>query len=304
ELSKGVGGIVRAAEAPETFEPARAESLLRRHFGVATLEGFGLGGLRAAVAAAGAALAYLQETQRGNAAAHVDRIQAFFPERHLRLDEASSANLELFRTLHGGRKKGSLFSTIDRTATAMGGRRLGEWLAAPLLDVEEIRSRHDAVEELLERATHREGLSEALRGVADLERLLGRLSLGVGNARDARNLGLSLGRLGEIAAMLRGCDARLLVDQTEALIGLEDLAEDLQRALLEELPATTREGNMFARGWDEKLDELVELATSGREVLARLEARERERTGIASLKLRYNKVFGYYIEVTKPNLHL
>ena len=304
ELSKGVGGIVRAAEAPETFEPARAESLLRRHFGVATLEGFGLGGLRAAVAAAGAALAYLTETQRGNAAAHVDRIQAFFPERHLRLDEASSANLELFRTLHGGRKKGSLFSTIDRTATAMGGRRLGEWLAAPLLDVEEIRGRHDAVEELLERATLREGLSEALRGVADLERLLGRLSLGVGNARDARNLGLSLGRLGEIAAMLRGCDARLLVGQTEALIGLEDLAEDLQRALLEELPATTREGNMFARGWDEKLDELVELATSGREVLARLEARERERTGIASLKLRYNKVFGYYIEVTKPNLHL
>src|SRR5690606_12842804 len=249
-------------------------------------------------------LAYLAETQRGNAASHVDRIQAFFPERHLRLDEATSANLELFRTLHGARKKGSLFGTIDKTATAMGGRRLGEWLAAPLLEVEEIRARHDAVEELVERAVLRGELVEALRGVSDLERLLGRLALGVGNARDARNLGLSLGRLAGIAERLRGCRSALLAAQAPSLLGFEKLAADLERGLEEELPPTTREGKMFAKGWDPELDELIDLATSGREVLARLEAKEREQTGIASLKLKYNKVFGYYIEVTRPNLHL
>jgi DNA mismatch repair protein MutS len=302
--SKGLEGSVREAEAPETFEVARAEKLLCRHFGVATLEGFGLGGQRAAIAAAGAALAYLAETQRGNAARHVDRIQVFFPERHLRLDEATSANLELFRTLHGARKKGSLFGTIDKTATAMGGRRLGEWLAAPLLDVEEIRARHDAVEELVERAVLRGELVEALRGVSDLERLLGRLALRVGNARDARSLGLSLGRLAGIAEMLRGCRSALLSAQAPELLGFEDLAADLERALEEELPPTTREGKVFSKGWDPELDELIDLATSGREVLARLEAKEREQTGIASLKLKYNKVFGYYIEVTRPNLHL
>lgn len=303
-VSKGLEGSVRETEAPESFESSRAEKLLCRHFGVATLDGFGLSGQRAAIAAAGAALAYLAETQRGNAASHVDRIQAFFPERHLRLDEATSANLELFRTLHGARKKGSLFGTIDKTATAMGGRRLGEWLAAPLLEVEEIRARHDAVEELVERAVLRGELVEALRGVSDLERLLGRLALGVGNARDARNLGLSLGRLAGIAERLRGCRSALLAAQAPSLLGFEKLAADLERGLEEELPPTTREGKMFAKGWDPELDELIDLATSGREVLARLEAKEREQTGIASLKLKYNKVFGYYIEVTRPNLHL
>ncbi|HLV59866.1 MAG TPA: DNA mismatch repair protein MutS, partial [Fredinandcohnia sp.] len=134
--------------------------------------------------------------------------------------------------------------------------------------------------------------------------LLGRLALGVGNARDARALGLSLARLSPLAERLGGCSAALLAKQREPLLGFEDLAAELERALEEELPPTTREGKMFRRGWDPGLDELIDLATSGKEVLARLEAQERERTGIASLKLRYNKVFGYYIEVTKPNLHL
>lgn len=298
------GAMVLPASEPEAFEVKRAERLLLKHFGVATLEGFGLGGRSAAVAAAGGALAYLAETQRGSEAIHVDRIHVFHPERQLRLDEATSANLEIFRTLHGARKKGSLFGTLDKSATAMGGRRLAQWLSAPLLDVDAIRSRHDAIEELVERAVLRAEIVDSLRGVADLERLLGRLALGAGNARDARALGISLGHLADLAQKLAGANAALLEAQVEPLLGFEELATGLERALEEELPPTTREGKMFRRGWDPELDELIDLATSGREILARLEAKEREATGITSLKLKYNRVFGYYIEVTKPNLHL
>lgn len=298
------GAMVLPASEPEAFEVKRAERLLLKHFGVATLEGFGLGGRSAAVAAAGGALAYLAETQRGSEAIHVDRIHVFHPERQLRLDEATSANLEIFRTLHGARKKGSLFGTLDKSATAMGGRRLAQWLSAPLLDVDAIRSRHDAIEELVERAVLRAEIVDSLRGVADLERLLGRLALGAGNARDARALGISLGHLADLAQKLAGANAALLKAQVEPLLGFEELATGLERALEEELPPTTREGKMFRKGWDPELDELIDLATSGREILARLEAKEREATGITSLKLKYNRVFGYYIEVTKPNLHL
>lgn len=298
------GAMVLPASEREAFEVKRAERLLLKHFGVATLEGFGLGGRSAAVAAAGGALAYLAETQRGSEAIHVDRIHVFHPERQLRLDEATSANLEIFRTLHGARKKGSLFGTLDKSATAMGGRRLAQWLSAPLLDVDAIRSRHDAIEELVERAVLRAEIVDSLRGVADLERLLGRLALGAGNARDARALGISLGHLADLAQKLAGANAALLKAQVEPLLGFEELATGLERALEEELPPTTREGKMFRKGWDPELDELIDLATSGREILARLEAKEREATGITSLKLKYNRVFGYYIEVTKPNLHL
>ena len=277
------GAMVLPASEPEAFEVKRAERLLLKHFGVATLEGFGLGGRSAAVAAAGGALAYLAETQRGSEAIHVDRIHVFHPERQLRLDEATSANLEIFRTLHGARKKGSLFGTLDKSATAMGGRRLAQWLSAPLLDVDAIRSRHDAIEELVERAVLRAEIVDSLRGVADLERLLGRLALGAGNARDARALGISLGHLADLAQKLAGANAALLKAQVEPLLGFEELATGLERALEEELPPTTREGKMFRKGWDRELDELIDLATSGREILARLEAKEREATGITSL---------------------
>ena len=298
------GAFVHAHGDAAAFDLRRAEERLRKQLGVASLDGFGLAPLPAATAAAGAALSYLAETQRGTVAAHVDRITVFHPEGHLVLDEATAANLELARTLHGGKKKGSLLGLLDKTRTPMGGRSLARWLLYPLLDLEQIRARHDAVEELAGRGVLREELSALLEELSDLERVLGRLSLRAGNARDLRALGFSLERLPALRAQLSGCTAPLLRDQVPELDGLDPLAAELQRAIADEPPVTTREGGMFRRGWDPALDELIELSTSGKEYLARLEARERERTGISSLKVRFNSVFGYFIEVTRANLHL
>ncbi|WP_373048442.1 DNA mismatch repair protein MutS [Vulgatibacter sp.] len=286
------------------FDPRRAEERIKRQLGVASLDGFGLTPLPAATAAAGAALAYLGDTQRGTTAAHVDRITVFHPEGHLVLDEATVNNLEIARGLQGGKKKGSLLGLLDKTLTPMGGRTLSRWILYPLLDLEAIRARHDAVEELAGRGVLREELSGLLKELSDLERILGRLSLRAGNARDLRALGLSLERLPALREQLGGCTAPLLHDLVPELSGLDPLAADLRRAIADEPPVTTREGGMFAKGWDPALDELIDLSTSGKEFLARLEAEERERTGISSLKVRFNKVFGYFIEITRSNLHL
>jgi DNA mismatch repair protein MutS len=300
---KALPGVAVHAWDETAFEFRRAEAALLRQLGVRTLDGFGLGGMRAAVAAAGAALAYLAETQKGTAA-HVDRIAVFHPEGHLVLDEATRTNLEIFRTIMGGKKKGSLLGILDRSVTAPGGRTLSRWLSYPLLDVAEIRRRHDAVGELAGRGVLRSELTDALREVQDLERLLGKLSLGAGNARDLRALGTSLSRLPAVAALLATAEAPLLAGLAPELGGLEDLAAELLAAVVDEPPAVTGEGGMFRRGYRPELDELLDLAASGKDFLGRLESRERERTGINSLKVRYNKVFGYYLEVTKPNLHL
>ncbi|WP_050727431.1 DNA mismatch repair protein MutS [Vulgatibacter incomptus] len=296
--------LAQELEDPTVFDPRRAEEGLRRQLGTAALEGFGLGGLPGATQAAGAALAYLSQTQRASSASHIDRIQVYYPEGHLVLDEATRSNLELTRTIQGGRTKGSLLGLLDRTATAMGGRTLARWIGYPLLDLREIGRRHDSVEELSTRGVLRGELSGTLREVGDLERLLGRLSLGAGTARDCRLMGSSLSRLPALRKLLADCRSELLADLGPALEGLDDLAADLDRALEEDLPATTREGGMFRKGWDAELDELLDLSASGKEFLARLEAREREQTGIGSLKVRYNRVFGYFLEITKANLHL
>ncbi len=296
--------LVQEHEDPTIFELARAERRLCAQLHASSLEGYGLSGLPAAIAAGGAALAYLDETQRGAGARHVDRVQVYFPEGHLVLDEATRANLELTRTLQGGKKKGSLLGLIDRTATAMGGRTLARWLSYPLLDLEAIHRRHDAVEELAGRGVLREELGSILRAMGDLERLLGRLSLGAGTARECRGLADSLGRLPALREQLGGCGAAILVELLAPLSLHDELASELDRALEGEPPATTREGGMFRKGWDPELDELLELSASGKEILARLEADERKRTGIGSLKIRYNRVFGYFLEVTKANLQL
>jgi DNA mismatch repair protein MutS len=286
------------------FERRRAEVLLKKQLAVATLDAFGLSALPAAVCAAGAALAYLEGTQLQGAAAHVDRLQVFHPEEHLVLDDATRANLELTRTLMGGKKKGSLLALVDRTATALGGRTLARWISYPLLDLGRISARHDAVEELAARGVLREELHAILRDLGDLERLLGRLALGAGTARDLRALALSLERLPALRAQLAGCKAALLAGLVPELEGLDELAALLAGAVVDEPPPTLREGGMFRKGFRPELDELLDISATGKDTIARLEAQERDRTGIGSLKVRYNRVFGYYIEVTKPNLHL
>jgi DNA mismatch repair protein MutS len=299
--------LVRAVAAPlaerDPAEFERAEEKLRRRLGVSSLDGFGVGGLSRGLAAAAAALAYLEDTQRA-APAHVDRVSRLATEEVLLLDEATRANLELERTLAGGKRKGSLLGLLDRSVTGLGGRRVVEWLRWPLLDPRRIGERLEAVEELVGSAVLREDLADALRPVADLERLLSRLALRQGNARDLRALASTLVALPRLAALLGGAGAKLLRESAAGANGLDELAAHLDRAVAEEPPATLDEGGLVRRGFDAALDRVVAVAEDGKGVIVRLEAEERARTGIGSLKVRYNKVFGYYLEVTRPNLHL
>jgi DNA mismatch repair protein MutS len=248
-------------------------------------------------------LRYLKATQK-TPAAHVDRLSLLRSDGFLILDDASRSNLEILRNLRDGGRQGSLLSVLDRTLTAPGARKLARWLVAPLRSPAEITSRLDAVEELVGRALWREELSARLRQVADLERLCARLSLGAGNARDLRSLAVSLAALPKIAEVLKGCASPLLGVLVGPLGSLDELAAVLQSAGVDEPPATVKDGGFIRAGYNPELDELVGLSSSGRDFLLRIESRERERTGISSLKVRYNRVFGYYLEVTRSNLHL
>ena len=299
-IEKGVG--VPAARRPDV-EFERPEERLRRHLGVPSLDGFGVAGLPLGLAAAAAALAYLTETQRA-APRHVDRLSRLATDDALLLDEATRTNLEIERTLSGGRKHGTLLALLDRTTTAPGGRRLAQWLRYPLTDLAAIGARLDAVEELASSSVAREDLAAALRPVADAERLLSRLVLRQGNARDLRALAGALLALPALGDLLAARGALLLRDAAARLRGLEELAALLDRAVAEEPPPALDQGGLIRRGHSRELDEIVAIAEDGKGVIARLEATERARTGIGSLKVRYNRVFGYYIEVTKPNLHL
>ena len=302
-----VEALARAAAAPaarrDDADFARAAEKLRRHLGVASLDSFGVGGLTLGLEAAAGALAYLADTQRA-APRHVDRLSRLPTDDVLQLDEATRSHLELERTMSGGRRKGSLLALLDRAVTGAGGRRVCEWLRYPLLDPARIGARLDAVEELFGSSVAREDLAAALRPVADLERLLSRLVLGQGNARDLRALAGALLALPAVADLLEARQAPLLSGSGARLRGLEGLAAHLDRAVAEEPRATLGEGGLIRRGHSAELDEVVAVAEDGKGTIARMEARERERTGIASLKVRFNRVFGYYLEVTKPNLHL
>jgi len=299
--------LARAVGAPVAARPRaefdRAEEKLRRRFGVSTLQGFGVEGLSLGLAAAAAAVAYLEDTQRSDAA-HVDRISRLPVEGVLLLDEASRAHLELERTLGGGKRKGSLLGLLDRAVTGPGARRLADWLRYPLLDLAAIEARQDAVEELAGSAVLRQDLSEALRGVGDLARIVSRLALRQGSGRDLRALCQALLALPRLDQELSRARAALLRRAGEGTRGLEPLAAHLDRAVAAEPPAGLQEGGIIRRGFSEELDRIVSVAEDGKGTIARLEAKERERTGIGSLKVRYNRVFGYYLEVTRPNLHL
>ncbi|MBL0694392.1 DNA mismatch repair protein MutS [Comamonas sp. JC664] len=284
-----------------SFEPTRAAGYLRSHFAVQSLSAFGLDDAPLAAGAAGAALRYLKDTQK-TAAAHVDRLSRQERGGNLLMDESSRANLEVLRSLRDGGRKGSLLGVLDKTVTSLGARKLARWLASPLGSLPEIHARLDAVEELSGRSVWREELASILKEVGDLERLCGRLSLGAGNARDLRALGVSLAQLPRVAAVLGRCESALLKSLTGPLSALPELAELLARAVADEPPVTLKDGGMIRAGYDAELDKLVALSTHGKDLLLQIEQREKERTGISSLKVRYNKVFGYYLEVTKSNL--
>src|SRR5450755_4506368 len=286
------------------FAPDHALPLLENHFGVLSLEGFGLAGRTAAAAAAGAILYYVRSTQRGSLD-HVDRIGWYERQSCLVLDAVTVRNLELIEPLFAGTDAGiTLFRSIDCAVTPMGKRLLRAWLLRPSLDLSEIHGRLDAVEAGVKEIVAREELRRALDGVLDLERLLSRVTLETANPRDVLALAASLRKIPAVRAAL----ARLVAERLKTLHGsldeLGDVRERIEKTIVSEPPLSFADGGVIATGVDRDLDELRELSRNSKQVLAQIEQRERGRTGISSLKVKFNSIFGYYIEVSKPNLHL
>ena len=275
--------------------------VLTDHFGVASLQALGCEQLKEGLFAAGAILHYLQQTQKGKFP-HVTAIVQYATHDYLVLDDSTRRNLELTATIAEGKRKGSLLGLMDRTATAMGGRKLRNWINYPLISVDMIRERQDAVEELVRQHSLREDIAVQLRGVYDLERLNGRISLAGAGAKDLVAMKESLLRLPAILAVLDSCSAALLAALRAGIDPLEDVVQLLTAGIVENPPFVLREGGIIADGYNAELDELRQISREGKGFIARLEAQEKSRTGIHSLKIRYNKVFGYYIEITRTNL--
>jgi DNA mismatch repair protein MutS len=278
-----------------------ATTLLCEHFGAASAEALGLDGVPAALLAAAAALYYLRDNRKA-ALPHIRDIIVSRRSQHLALDPATRRNLEITASMAEGKRSGSLLGCLDRTGTAMGARRLKQWLSYPLIELEPIRQRLGAVEELLESPDLREELIGRLKNVADLERLNGRIGMASAGGRDLRALHDSLIHLPPLLVRLTGVQAALLLSLKCSIDPLDDICELLSRGIVESPPFSLREGGIIAPGYNVELDELRAISSEGKGFIARLEAQERARTGISTLKIRYNRVFGYSIEVTKSNL--
>jgi DNA mismatch repair protein MutS len=298
-----LGRVLLTAFESYAFSSATAGDLLRRQFDVASLDGFGLRERPAALAAAGGLLRYVQETQKCGLE-HIDELLFHEPARYVLLDPATRRNLELERSLRDGGRHGSLLHGMDATLTPAGGRMLRRWLLAPLLDAGQISKRHDAVEELLGRPDLRGAAREQLKEVQDIERLLARAVGGTINPRELLGLRVSLERLPGLLEALESARAPLLREALDGMDRCADVAERLAAALVDEPPATLKDGGVIRAQFSPELDELRGIRKDGRAFIASMEASEREASGIASLKIRFNKVFGYFIEVSKPNLHL
>ena len=301
------GGAARSEREPWEFDPELAREDLTRTFRLASLDGLGIeSGDRAALGAAGALLRYARELKPGGLP-HLARPRVLRRGDVLPLDEMTRRNLELVEPLRPGAAIGgtTLLEVLDRTMTPMGARLLRGWLLAPLVDPAAINARLDAVDVLVADGRGRDRVREALDGVRDLERLAGRAALGRATPRELGALRDSIHRLPDVRAALDGLEARgrapLLEEAADRFDLLQDLGDELARALVERPPAQLAEGDAIRPGYDRELDELKDARDGGKRYIAGLQARERERSGIASLKVGFNKVFGYYIEVTNPH---
>ncbi len=281
------------------FDYRKARERLLAQFNTLSLEGFGCEDQKAAVSAAGAVLFYVRETQKQDVA-HLARIETYSLDNHLIVDEISCRNLELLRNIRSGGRGGTLLNVIDKTVTPMGARALKNWLRYPLADAAAITARLDAVAEAKGDLSLRGHLREQFKSVFDLERLGSKIAMGQANARDLVALKTSLETLPAICAGVARFQSRLF-QGFEDTRGLTALAALIARAIREDAPPTITEGGIIKTGFNSELDELIQISRDGKSWLARLESEEREATGISSLKVRYNKVFGYYIEVSKTH---
>jgi len=283
------------------FQKEKAEEMLKDHFGVANLKGFGEYS-ELMIQTSGALLSYLKTTQM-TSLPHINSLQQYVLDEFMHLDSSTIRNLELVKGLFSDSEDGTLLKVIDHTITPMGRRLLRKWVTAPLKNKQMIDDRLDAVSSLKDDLMSRTRLRESLSNMYDLERLVARVSFGNANPKDLVSLKISLQELPHVRRLLMTQQAPLL----KSISSLPDVssAEDLIESSIKEEPNTTlREGNVIKKGYHEELDELRSIASGGKDFLAKLEEEEREKTGIKSLKIKYNKVFGYFIEVTKSNVHL
>ena len=280
------------------FQKSNAYRVLLEHFQVQSLEAYGCEELTYGICAAGALLSYLSDTQK-NALSHITYLRHLSNQSHMVLNATARRNLELTETIRGKGKKGSLLWLLDKTDTAMGGRLLRQWIQQPLIHKRQIEDRLDAVGELMKNSVKMEDIKEMLRKVYDMERLAGRIAYGSANARDLLSMKQSLQLLPQIKELLADSESGLLKRFHEEIDILEDIHLFLEQSIFEDPPVFLKEGNLMKTGWNSDLDQYRTAMTEGRSWIAALEQQEREGTGIKNLKIGFNKVFGYYIDVTR-----
>lgn len=303
-LKKRFPELVLTARPEGSFDPESARDLILNTFQISTLKGLGaLEESEVALSCAGAALDYIRETQR-NAVPHLSLPRHYQPSAYVALDGNTQRNLELTATMGDKSKRGSLLGVLDKTLTGMGERKLRHWILHPLVDVDAISARLDAVTDFFDGVSLRLASRDQIKGMPDIERLLGRITASAGNARDVKALGIALNRIPDIRSTLSEARCNLLKTLLEALDPLEDIATAIDKALVDEPPATLNEGNLIRDGYNAPLDHLRELVRGGVNWIAALQQEERDRTGIAKLKVGYNRVFGYYIEISRGQAHL
>ncbi len=285
------------------FDLEVAGEELRRHFGVASLDGFGCRSLPLAVRAAGGIFQYVRDNLR-QALGHITAMKVYHPGAAMVLDRISQRNLELVEPLFADTRAATLLSVLDHTVTPMGARLLREWLLRPLLSIERINERLDLVDVLVRDPMRLGEIREALTAVRDLERTVARVNLGTANARDLLVLQRGLEAVPGLRTLLEDLDLALADRLHAELIEMPEIAGAIGKAIVDDPPAAIKEGGIIRNGYSAELDELRQAARSGKNWIAELQAREQQRTGIKSLKIRYNKVFGYFLEVTKANLDL
>ncbi len=286
----------------EIFVYDVAETSIKEHFEISDTEEIGLSENLPAVNACGGLLSYIHETQKTNLS-HINRLEIYSREQYMLVDETARRNLEICETMRGREKRGTLLWVLDKTRTSMGGRLLRAWLERPLMDVSEINTRLDAVGELVAAPITREELSETLRAVRDIERLAGRVVYGIANGRDLVAMANTFERFPFIKEKLSECTSHLLSKTNSEIDELSDMYKLIADAIDENAPVSIREGKIFREGYSEEVDRLRDIVENGTKYLTELAAREKEKTGIKNLKIGYNRVFGYYIEVSKSNIN-
>jgi DNA mismatch repair protein MutS len=279
-----------------------AQRILLEHFNLASLDGLGAEGQSLSISAAGALIHYLRDSQLASIG-KVATLRFFEPSDFMKLDASTVANLELVHTMDGS-KKGSLLSFIDLTRTGMGARLLKSWLLLPLLDLNELEQRQDSVQALTISVQLHGKLSSRLSEIHDLERLVSRVMVGVASPRELLALRDSLRIIPSVRLLLRELSAQRLGAIREQLDEMVDLVALIETSISDDPPASSNDPGIIRTGYSQELDELRAIRHSGKGVIASLEAREREKTGVSSLKIKFNQVFGYFIEVTNSNLHL